>query len=130
MFYRLDKDNNIVDCADYKYSDDCLETDKNIIRNFNGKLIFEEFTLTEEYLSELKLHNDKLNDSKQLLELTNWFDTYFKMQLEQHSWQKDYKPSIDPYFKNEDGSAKTYETFEDIIAQAEIVREEIKKLRS
>ena len=69
-------------------------------------------------------------DEVRLKELINWFETYFRMQLEQHSWQKDYTPSADIYFKNEDGTFKTYETFEDIIAQAEIVREEIKQLRN
>lgn len=75
------------------------------------------YTIEEKYMN--KIH-----------ELTNWFDNYFRMQLEQHSWQKDYKPSEDPYFKNEDGSARTYKTFEDVVLQAEFVRNEIKTLKS
>lgn len=72
---------------------------------------------------------EELNKNK-LEDLTNWFNVYFRMQLEQHSWQKDYKPSVDPYFINEDGTSKTYETFEDVVAQATMVRDEIKKLKS
>lgn len=41
MFYRLDKDNNIVDSAHFKYADNCLETDKNIVRGYDGHLYFE-----------------------------------------------------------------------------------------
>ena len=65
MFYRVDKEKNIIDSANYKYADDCLETDKNIIRGFNGQLVFEEETLTDEYkLAEEKyktqIDNDKI----------------------------------------------------------------------
>lgn len=41
MFYRLDKNNNIIDSAEFKYADDCLETDKNIIRGYDGCLYIE-----------------------------------------------------------------------------------------
>ena len=72
---------------------------------------------------------DTFEQRRKLAELDAWFNAYFRMQLEQHSWQKDYKPSEDPYFKNDDGTPKSYATFEDVIEQAEIVREEIKNLR-
>ena len=130
MFYRIDKENNIIDSAEFKYADNCLETEKIIIRGFNGKLIFEEDVQTSEYVKLEQEYINNQNKRKLLNEYKNWFETFFRTQLEQHSWQKDYKPSADPYFKNEDGNPKTYETFEDIIAQAEIVREDIKKLRS
>lgn len=41
MFYRLDKNNNIIDSADFKYAEDCLETDKKIVRGYDGGLYFE-----------------------------------------------------------------------------------------
>ena len=41
MFYRLDENNNIIDSAEFKYADDCLETDKKIIRGYDGGLYFE-----------------------------------------------------------------------------------------
>ena len=47
-----------------------------------------------------------------------------------YSWQKDYKPSEDPYFKNEDGTPKAYSTFEDLTQQAQFVRDEIKRLKN
>lgn len=83
-------------------------------RLVNGNIVDE----TEKFLNQDKIR-----------ELENWFNTYFRMQLEQHSWQKDYKPSEDPYFINDDGTHRTYSTFEEVIEQAEIVREEIKKLK-
>ena len=129
MFYRVDNNGNIIDYANFQY-DDSVETEKNIIRGFDGKLIFEEETQTPEYIKLEQEYTNNQNKRKLLNEYENWFEAFFRTQLEQHSWQKDYKPSADPYFKNEDGSAKTYKTFEDIIAQAELVREEIKQLRN
>ena len=41
MFYRLREDKTILDSANFKYADDCLETDKNIIRGYDGGLYFE-----------------------------------------------------------------------------------------
>ena len=41
MFYRLKEDATILDCAKFKYADDCLETDKNIVRGYDGGLYFE-----------------------------------------------------------------------------------------
>lgn len=101
-------------------TDDMIDVDEVLLRRIGIDKQFDENGNVVDYI----------NINKIILELTNWFETFFRTQLEQHSWQKDYKPSADPYFKNEDGNPKTYETFEDIIAQAEIVREEIKKLRS
>ena len=42
VYYRIDKENNIIDSADFKYADDCLQTDKNIVRGYDGKLYFED----------------------------------------------------------------------------------------
>lgn len=41
MFYRLDENNKIIDSAEFEYADDCLETDRNIIRGYDGGLYFE-----------------------------------------------------------------------------------------
>ena len=69
-------------------------------------------------------------DKYKLGDLIHWFETFFRAQLEQHSWQNDYKPSEDPYFKNENGTPKTYSTFEDLKQQAQFVRDEIKRLKN
>lgn len=72
---------------------------------------------------------EKLNQIK-LAELTNWFDNYFDKQFKQSQWQKNFKVSEDPYFKDENGKPRTYADIEELKAQAEIVREEIKSLRN
>ena len=40
-YYRLKEDKTILDCSKVKYADDCLETDKNIVRGYDGGLYFE-----------------------------------------------------------------------------------------
>lgn len=71
---------------------------------------------------------DELNQIK-LSELTNWFDNYFDKQLTQSQWQKNFKVSEDPYFKDEKGQPRNYADIEELKAQAEIVRNEIRELR-
>lgn len=68
MFYRLDANNKIIDNANFKYADDCLETDKNIIRSFDGKLVFEEETKTEEYLKAKAVADNKVKTASQIEE--------------------------------------------------------------
>lgn len=63
-------------------------------------------------------------NEKVLKEYTQWFDTYFQMQLQQHSWQTDYTPSFDNYFNCD------YISWEDVCEKAQFVREEINKLRN
>ena len=70
MFYRLDENNNITDSANFKYANDCLETEKNIIRGFDGKLMFEEETKTQEYLIEKQNFETKQENQKRIAELT------------------------------------------------------------
>lgn len=70
MFYRLDENNKIIDSAEFQYADDCLETDKNIVYDFNGKLVFEEKTQTENYLIEKQEFERKKDNQKQIDKLT------------------------------------------------------------
>lgn len=58
MFYRLEN-NKIIDCAEFKYADDCLETEKNIVRNIDGELVFEETTQTTEYIAKKKAYEEE-----------------------------------------------------------------------
>ena len=51
MFYRLNEEKKIIDCADFKYANDCLETNKNIVCGFDGKLVFEDELNSSDYLS-------------------------------------------------------------------------------
>lgn len=57
-------------------------------------------------------------------QLEHWFNTYFNMQLQQHSWQTDYTPSTDSYFNT------TYSSWEELIERAKSVRAEINDLRA
>jgi hypothetical protein len=42
FFYRLKEDGKILDKANFKYAEDCLQTDKNIVRGYDGGLYFED----------------------------------------------------------------------------------------
>lgn len=64
-----------------------------------------------------------------IIELENWFKNYFDKQIIQSQWQKNFKVSPDPYFKDENGNPKTYADIEELKEKAELVASEIKKLR-
>lgn len=72
---------------------------------------------------------DYVNKTKRLENLEDWFDNYFDKQLTQSQWQKNFKVSEDPYFKDEKGQPRNYANIEELKAQAEIVRNEIRELR-
>ena len=76
MFYRLNKKNNIIDYAPFKYGDDCLETNKNIIRSFDGRLIFEEETKTQEYLTAKQEFDFNQNKEKEILQIKKQLQKY------------------------------------------------------
>jgi hypothetical protein len=84
-------------------------------RLINGKIIDE---------TEKVLNQDKVR------KLENWFDNYFTKQLQQSQWQKNFKVSPDPYFKDEKGNPRTYADIEELKAQAELVRVLINSLRN
>lgn len=73
-----------------------------------------------EYEDDESLRRRKANE---LYDLIDWFDHYFAMQLQQHSWQEDYTPSHDDIFDCD------YATWEDLCAKANEVRAEIKALK-
>lgn len=58
-----------------------------------------------------------------------WFDNYFDKQLTQSQWQKNFKVSPDPYFKDESGQPKTYADIEELYKEAEFVAKEIRELK-
>lgn len=68
--------------------------------------------------------------NKQIInELVMWFDNYFDKQFKQSQWQKNFKVSEDPYFKDENGNPKIYADIEELKEKAELVASEIRKLR-
>lgn len=42
MFYTIDKDGNILGAANFRFSDEAVETDKKILRGLDGRLHFED----------------------------------------------------------------------------------------
>jgi hypothetical protein len=93
----------------------------------NGEVI--ERDMTEQELAEMGINQIKFENNHKLFELLNWFDDYFDKQFKQSQWQKNFKVSPDPYFKDEKGKPRIYADIEELKAQAEIVRETINSLR-
>lgn len=65
MFIKLNKNNEIIASANFKFSEDAIETDKEIVRNWDGRLVFkgEETEKPEPSLEELK--QEKIKELKQ-----------------------------------------------------------------
>lgn len=65
MFIQLNKYKEIIASADFKFAEDAIETDKNIVRNWDGKLVFEDEKTKkpEPTLEELK--QEKIKELKQ-----------------------------------------------------------------
>lgn len=59
----------------------------------------------------------------------SWFDNYFDKQFKQSQWQKNFKVSPDPYFKDENGNPKIYANIEELKEKAELVAGEIRELK-
>ena len=60
MYYRT-LNNKIIDCANFKYNENAVYTDKVIIRKYTGELIFK-----EEFLKNAS--NEELNNQKKFEE--------------------------------------------------------------
>lgn len=62
MYYRLDSNGNIIDCSLDYYSLDCIETDRVIIRDLKGHLVFEDeidIKALEKEKKALEFENDR-----------------------------------------------------------------------
>lgn len=70
-----------------------------------------------------------MENKYRMSELLIWFK-WFDKQIIQSQWQKNFKVSKDPYFKDENGKPRIYADIEELKAQAEIVREELKSLKN
>ena len=62
MFIQLNKNNEIIASANFKFAEDAIETDKEVVRNYDGKLVFEGEE-TEVPLEQLK--QEKIKELKQ-----------------------------------------------------------------
>lgn len=65
MFIQLNKYKEIIASADFKFAEDAIETDKEVVRNWDGKLVFEDEKTKkpEPTLEELK--QEKIKELKQ-----------------------------------------------------------------
>ena len=79
MYYRLDSNGNIIDCSLDYYSFDCLETDRTIIRDLKGHLVFED-----------KIDMNALEKEKKALEFENDRQKYLSI-VESRLQESDYK---------------------------------------
>lgn len=61
IYYTTNPDGSIKEYTDFKFSEDCIETDDDIILDYNDHYIFKSLTLTPEYQSKLKLFDEKHN---------------------------------------------------------------------
>lgn len=62
MFIQLNENNEIIASANFKFAEDAIETDKKVVRNYDGKLVFEGEE-TEKPLEQLK--QEKIKELKQ-----------------------------------------------------------------
>ena len=100
MYFRLDKDNNIIDCSNEKYADDCLFTKDTIERAFDGSLMFKSDMETKEYQDKKAENDEKLmvemlrfEREKECFSVINrgklWYDNLSEKQLlELDIWYK------------------------------------------
>ena len=107
-FYRVDENNNIIDSANFKYADDCLETEKNIIRRFDGKLVFEEEMQTQNYLTEKESFEANINKQQRIYEIKTWFEEYDN-QVKQYQRCVRLGVEFDRDIVELDNQAKTYQ---------------------
>ena len=62
MYYRLDSNGNIIDCSLVYYGSGCLKTDRAIIRDLKGQLVFEDeidIKALEKEKKALEFENDR-----------------------------------------------------------------------
>lgn len=79
MYYRLDSNGNIIDCSLDYYSFDCLETDRTVIRDLKGHLVFED-----------EIDMNALEKEKKALEFENDRQKYLSI-VESRLQESDYK---------------------------------------
>ena len=70
MFIQLNENNEIIASADFKFVEDAIETDKKVIRNYDGKLVFEgEETDNTSHKKEIEILKLKQNCSEEIYKL-------------------------------------------------------------
>lgn len=58
MYYTLNEDNKIAAASDYKFDENAIYTEEEIVRDYDGQLVFKHETETDEYL-KIKVEKDR-----------------------------------------------------------------------
>lgn len=85
MFIQLNKNNEIIASANFKFAEDAIETDKEVVRNWDGKLVFkgEETEKPEPSLEELKTNKKaELKQKRDEYKSKNGFSQFVYENLE------------------------------------------------
>ena len=71
MFIQLNENNEIIASANFKFAEDAIETDKEVVRNYDGKLVFEgeEMEIPLEELKQEKIKELKQNCSEEIYKI-------------------------------------------------------------
>ncbi len=67
-YYKLNERNEIIAWSKY-YREGWLSTDKNIVYDIDGRLVFEEETQTEEYQQKLYKYNSDITKNSRMEEI-------------------------------------------------------------
>ena len=85
MFIQLNEKNEIIVSANFKFAEDAIETDKEIVRNWDGRLVFkgEETEKPEPSLEELKANKKaELKQKRDKYKSENGFSQFVYENLE------------------------------------------------
>ena len=85
MFIQLNEDNEIIASSSFKFSEDAIETNKEVVRNWDGKLVFkgEETEKPEPSLEELKANKKaELKQKRDEYKSKNGFSQFIYENLE------------------------------------------------
>ena len=85
MYIKLNENNEIIASASFKVDDTFIETNKNIVRNWDGRLVFEgeEIERPQHTLDELKeLKKQELKQKRDEYKLNSGFSSFVFENLE------------------------------------------------
>ena len=85
MFIQLNENNEIIASSSFKFSEDAIETNKEVVRNWDGKLVFkgEETEKPEPSLEELKANKKaELKQKRDEYKSKNGFSQFIYENLE------------------------------------------------
>ena len=132
MFIQLNENNEIIASASFKVDNTFIETDKEIVRNWDGKLVFEgeETERPQPTLDELKeLKKQELKQKRDEYKINSGFSSFVFENLEfglvdnidgeKEKWETFLKDLIKKYddYKNQINNSSSKEELELIIIE-------------